>query len=105
MEQEFREKILESTHIPKEMWDSCIVTSDGQVFTPNDETGESAEEAYNKHLSNIGKGTPSQMEVLTNKISNLESENKLLNAQIQATISNQEFLENCLIEMAMTVYA
>ena len=48
---------------------------------------------------------PTEVEILTNKISNLESENKLLNAQIQATISNQEFLENCLIEMAMTVYA
>lgn len=64
MTQEEKEKLLEATHLPKEVWDSCIITDDGQIFTPNDETEETAEEVYNKHLSNIGKETPSKMEVL-----------------------------------------
>lgn len=65
---------------------------------------KTADEVYQESLVPI-EPDPDETEVLTNKISNLESENKLLKAQIQATISNQEFLENCLIEMAMTVYA
>ena len=52
----------------KEVWDSCIITDDGQIFTPNDETEETAEEVYNKHLSNIGKETPSKMEVRLGQI-------------------------------------
>lgn len=35
----------------------------------------------------------------------LEAENKLLKAQVGALSANQEFLEDCIAEMAMVVYA
>ena len=39
------------------------------------------------------------------RIEALESENNLLKAQISALEYNQEFLEDCLIEVGMVVYA
>lgn len=35
----------------------------------------------------------------------LEQENKLLRAQIQAAVDRQDFIEDCIAEMAMQVYA
>ena len=35
----------------------------------------------------------------------LERENKLLRAQIQAAVDRQDFIEDCIAEMAMQVYA
>ena len=55
MEQNKKDEILASTHIPKEMWSECIVTDDGQVFTPNDVTNETAQQVYEKHLLNMSK--------------------------------------------------
>ena len=107
-----KEKILESTHLPKELWDKCIVTEEGQVFTPNTETGTTSEEEYNKYLSNIGKYTPSQIEILANKIDGLENINAgllLENAEHQIKIQGQEKMNkeqevtnaNLLLEIAM----
>lgn len=105
MTQEEKEKLLEATHLPKEVWDSCIITDDGQIFTPNDETEETAEEVYNKHLSNIGKETPSKMEVLEEEVSGLRQENKLLKAQVEALSQTSDFREELIVEMANKVYA
>lgn len=112
MTQEEKEKLLEATHLPKEVWDSCIITDDGQIFTPNDETEETAEEVYNKHLSNIGKETPSKMEVLKARVDGLENINAgllLENAGHQIKIQEQEKMNkeqevtnaNLLLEIAM----
>lgn len=35
----------------------------------------------------------------------LEAENKMLRAQIQAAVDRQDFIEDCIAEMAMVVYA
>ena len=35
----------------------------------------------------------------------LQQENKLLKAQVQALNTNQEFLENCLVEVGQIIYA
>jgi len=35
----------------------------------------------------------------------LEQENKMLRAQIQAAVDRQDFIEDCIAEMAMQVYA
>ena len=35
----------------------------------------------------------------------LEAENKMLRAQIQAAVDRQDFIEDCIAEMAMQVYA
>ena len=39
------------------------------------------------------------------KISSLKQENKMLRAQLQAATDRQDFIEDCIAEMAMQVYA
>lgn len=38
-------------------------------------------------------------------LAELQQENKLLKAQVQALNENQEFLENCLVEVGQIIYA
>ncbi|MEA5085112.1 MAG: hypothetical protein VB018_13340 [Lachnospiraceae bacterium] len=55
----------------------------------------------------IAADIPEKVAVPTDaeKIETLQGENTLLKAQVNALSENQEFLEDCLIEMAQEVYA
>lgn len=89
-----------------------LYTFDNYVFNEDEQDYEyiglviqkTAQEVYNEWLENKDKPII-QEPTLADKISVLENENKLLKAQVEATTSNQEFLENCLMEMANIVYA
>lgn len=65
---------------------------------------QTAEEVYKQWLENRNTVTnPSQEYIKSNK--ELQEENEKLKAQLEASSHNQEFLEECLMEMAQIVYA
>ena len=62
-------------------WDRFYITDEGQVFTDNDETGQSAEEVYQAWLElkeNPPKPKPTQVELLQAQIEELQKEKALL---------------------------
>ena len=48
--QEEKEALLEKVEPCRMFWDRFYITDEGQVFTDNDETGQSAEEVYQAWL-------------------------------------------------------
>lgn len=50
LSQEEKEAILSKIEKCRMFWDRFYVTDEGQVFTDNDETGQSAEEVYQAWL-------------------------------------------------------
>lgn len=61
---------------------------------------ERTQEEMDADYAAIPASPPTQAE----RITELESENKLLTAQIQALSDRNDFMEDCIAEMAMVVY-
>lgn len=53
----------------------------------------------------VDMGPPKIEETTEEKVLRLEAENNLLKAQVTALADNQEFLEDCLIEVGQVIYA
>ena len=91
---------------------SFIETEHG-IFTENKITGQTAEEVYQEWLNNNfdlvdGEYIPKQIDICPKEIKTneqLTDENKLLKAQVEALSANQDFYEECIVEMATLVYA
>lgn len=67
LSKEEKEALLEKVEPCRMFWDRFYITDEGQVFTCNDETGQSAEEVYQAWLElkeNPPKPKPTQMELL-----------------------------------------
>lgn len=108
LSQEEKEAILRKIEPCTMFWDRFYVTEEGQVFTCNDETGQSAEEVYQAWLElkeNPPALEPTKEELLQAQIDELQKQNKLKDAQIQALSDRNDFNEDLIAELAMEVYA
>lgn len=65
--------------------------------------GGAAQERMEEEIEADRAAIPAPVVPPTNE--ELEQENKLLRAQIQAAVDRQDFIEDCIAEMAMQVYA
>ena len=87
----------------EDLIDSCFESPEGNFFTPTfDEEGNivlTGEEVYQKWLesqTNPYDPIPS--------LQSLEYEDKILKSQLNASVDRQEFIEDCIAEMAMQIY-
>ncbi|MCM1297518.1 MAG: hypothetical protein NC311_18425 [Muribaculaceae bacterium] len=105
---EEKEKILSQIEPCSLYWDNFYVTDSGQVFTYNDETGQTAEEVYQTWLelkNNPPEPKPTTEQLLQAQIDELQKQSKLKDAQIQALSDRNDFNEDLIAELAMEVYA
>lgn len=62
-------------------------------------------EAYNGEYTVEDDGEPEPEPTVDERVKKLETENGKLKSQLQMQAQQQEFLENCLLEMGDVVYA
>ena len=108
LSQEEKEAILSKIEKCKLFWDRFYITDEGQVFTCNDETGQSAEEVYQAWLElkeNPPKPKPTQVELLQAQIEELQKEKALQDIEIKELRDRNDFNEDLIAELAMEVYA
>lgn len=92
-----REDILLEAEIPMEQWSDCYTTEEGYIFVPAyDDVGNMIKDGYTVYTEWLEKKNESKPPM---------TELELLKAQIQALSDENEFLSDCLIEMAQVVYA
>ncbi|PHV71918.1 hypothetical protein CS063_00100 [Sporanaerobium hydrogeniformans] len=89
-----------------------IIETEYGKFTNNTVTCQTAEEVYQKWLADNFKLVDGEYIALTEeekqeqtKILSDKERIEILEAQLEASSQNQEFLEGCLMEMAQMVYA
>ena len=106
--EEEKEAILSKIEKCKLFWDRFYITDEGQVFTDNDETGQSAEEVYQAWLElkeNPPKPKPTQVELLQAQIDELQKEKTLQDIEIKELRDRNDYNEDLIAELAMEVYA
>ena len=106
--EEEKEAILSKIEKCRMFWDRFYITDEGQVFTCNDETGQSAEEVYQAWLElkeNPPKPQPTQVELLQAQIEELQKEKALQDVQIKTLNDRNDYNEDLIAELAMEVYA
>ena len=58
-----------------------------------------------KQINDVESWAGSQIKLLSQKNTQLETENKQLTAKLEASIKSNQMLEDCIVEMAEIVYA
>ena len=108
LSKEEKEALLEKVEPCRMFWDRFYITDEGQVFTDNDEIGQSAEEVYQAWLElkeNPPKPKPTQVELLQAQIDELQKEKTLQDIEIKELRDRNDFNEDLIAELAMEVYA
>ena len=91
-----REDILLEAEIPMEQWSDCYTTEEGYIFVPAyDDVGNMIKDGYTVYTEWLEKKNESKPSM---------TETELLKAQLKAVVERNDFIEDCIAEMAMQIY-
>ena len=82
-----------------------VIETELGKFTNNSLLGLTAQEVYEKEKKRLEQIDICPEPTVEERLEVSEQENKLLKAQVEALSANQDFYEECIVEMAALVYA